>query len=285
MPASGGQHDQEDVVLMPPLDPGKSFQFYAVNQSNLCAWLIPPDSAMVTMLGDKKESQVALTFDKNPLYAAGAPSFPVTGIKWEGIPAKPGGYGIIRTGARSCEGDERRPVLSVEWYTGVPPTTFPPEGRLFLLQLWPLPVENGGGGLVEMSGKPGSELGWQQGNIVHECRLTNYSDVTLFNVRIVLHLIFRKLKEDPKQPGSRQSGDVSLSRDWLITTQKIDVGPDHSFTFYISNSSDQFADVSFPDSATAQLAGDAERKTIKLMRPEGYMSTLPPIPVSEPDPR
>jgi hypothetical protein len=103
-PPSGGQHDQEDIVLIPPLDPGKSFEFYAVNQSDRCVWLIPPDSATVTMAGEDQERQVAFTFDKSPLYVAGAPCFPSTTIEWEGVPIKPGGYGIVRTGARSCEG-------------------------------------------------------------------------------------------------------------------------------------------------------------------------------------
>jgi hypothetical protein len=103
LPPSGTQHDQDDVVLLPPIDPGKSFEFYAVNESNMCAWLIPPNSAAVTMDGDGNDDEITLTFDKNPLYATGAPSFSPTVIKWEGIPARPGGYGIIRTGSSSCE--------------------------------------------------------------------------------------------------------------------------------------------------------------------------------------
>jgi hypothetical protein len=107
LPPSGTQTDQDDVVLLPPVDPGKSFEFFAVNQSDMCAWLIPPSSATVAMDGDEKDGQITLTFDKNPLYAAGAPSFPPTAIKWEGVPARPGGYGIIRTGSRSCEGTKK----------------------------------------------------------------------------------------------------------------------------------------------------------------------------------
>lgn len=103
MPPSDAKDDQEDVVLLPPLDPGKSFEFFAVNQSNLCAWLIPPSSATVVMDEDQKEKQATLTFDKDPLYAMGAPVFSPTAVEWEGVPARPGGYGIVRTEVRSCE--------------------------------------------------------------------------------------------------------------------------------------------------------------------------------------
>jgi hypothetical protein len=103
MPPKDNSKDQEDVVLVPPLDPGKSFQFFAVNQSNLCVWLIPPAFATVKMAGDATERQAGLTFDKNPLYFSGAPVFPPTRIRWEGVPSRPGGYGIGRSSA-ACKG-------------------------------------------------------------------------------------------------------------------------------------------------------------------------------------
>jgi hypothetical protein len=103
MPPKTVQADQNDVVLIPPLDPGKSFEFYAINQSDFCAWLLAPQSATVKMAGEKKETEVPLAFDKNPLYAGGAPVFSATATKWEGIPTRPGGYGIIRTGSYTCE--------------------------------------------------------------------------------------------------------------------------------------------------------------------------------------
>jgi hypothetical protein len=81
---------REDVVLIPELDSGKSFEFYAINQSDLCAWLIPPSVATVRMTNDEAERQVPLTFDKNPLYNSGAPSFMPTKVKWEGLPKTPG---------------------------------------------------------------------------------------------------------------------------------------------------------------------------------------------------
>jgi len=104
LPPPDAQQNQDDVVLLTPIDPGKSFEFFAVNQSSLCAWLIPPGLSTVVMDGDEEERQVSLTFDKNPLYASGAPSFFPTTIKWEGVPTRAGGYGIARTGSRPCDG-------------------------------------------------------------------------------------------------------------------------------------------------------------------------------------
>ncbi len=86
----------KEVILVPPLDPGRSFEFYAINQSTFCAWLIPPSSAMVRMANDDAEQEVPLVFDKNPLYNAGAPSFMTTTIKWEGLPTKPGVHYVVK---------------------------------------------------------------------------------------------------------------------------------------------------------------------------------------------
>jgi len=99
---SDTKFDQEDTVLVPALDPGKSFDFFATNPSDKCAWLIPPASAIVAMEGDQREIEVPLVFNKDPLNSF-APSFSPTAITWEGIPTKPGGYGIVRRGSDTCK--------------------------------------------------------------------------------------------------------------------------------------------------------------------------------------
>jgi hypothetical protein len=96
MPPKGNVEFQKDFVLLPQLDPGKSFDFYAVNLSSSCVWLIPPDTADVEMIGEDTESAVPLVRDRNPLYASGAPIFPPTVVQWEGIPSRPNGYQIQR---------------------------------------------------------------------------------------------------------------------------------------------------------------------------------------------
>jgi hypothetical protein len=94
IPSKGKQEYQKDFVLLPQLDPGKSFDFYAINQSSLCVWLIPPETATIKMTSDNAERAIPLTWDKNPLYASGAPVFAPTKIKWETLPSKPNSYQI-----------------------------------------------------------------------------------------------------------------------------------------------------------------------------------------------
>lgn len=96
MPPKEQAEYQKDFVLLPALDPGKSFDFYAINQSDSCVWLIPPEMATVKMASNDTERQVALKLDKDPLYPSGAPIFPPTKIKWESLPTRPGGYQIRR---------------------------------------------------------------------------------------------------------------------------------------------------------------------------------------------
>jgi hypothetical protein len=111
-PLKSGLTGQKDVVLLPTLDPGKSFNLVAVNQTNLCAWLLPPTVATVKMVGADTEIQIPLKMDRDPLDLSGMPAFSPTKIKWEGVPIKPGGYGIIRSTAR-CNLDSSAPPLRV----------------------------------------------------------------------------------------------------------------------------------------------------------------------------
>jgi hypothetical protein len=87
---------QSDFVMLPQLDQGKSFEFYAVNETSMCAWLLPPEKATVKMLGDKTEREVPLSFNSDPLYASGAPVFPPTKISWEALPTRPNQYQVMR---------------------------------------------------------------------------------------------------------------------------------------------------------------------------------------------
>jgi hypothetical protein len=95
---------QEDAVAIPSLDAGRSLDFYAVNQSNHCAWLIPPDSVTVKMDGDEKETTVRLVADdKASLFTGKSPVFSPTAIKWAGLVTHPGGPTLVRTNSMSCE--------------------------------------------------------------------------------------------------------------------------------------------------------------------------------------
>jgi hypothetical protein len=146
--------------------------------------------------------------------------------------------------------------LTVEWHM-VYPAAIPPEGRAAVLELFELPQSNGGGGLGEISGKPGGDFAGKTAEgfarTVKQYRITNYSPKTLFNVHIALHLVFKEAIRRKDQPNSMDSGKVVVDRDWGITIPKIDPGYDRAFVFYAMNSGNCFASVSFPNTATAQL--------------------------------
>jgi hypothetical protein len=100
MPSSSPSAYQEDVVSIPPLDPGKGFQFFAVNQTNRCAWLLPPTTIKVKIVGDEAEKEVPLTLEPSNIPNWTLTPFPPTDIKWQGVPIRNPGYGIVRSAAR-----------------------------------------------------------------------------------------------------------------------------------------------------------------------------------------
>ena len=188
---------------------------------------------------------------------------------------------IVDQGYKNSAEYKAEHTLSAEWHREFLPALVPPEETVYVLELWPLPVENGGGGLAEVSGIPGNPMGWPTSNgqplSSWRCQLTNYSSSPLFNVSLVLQLAFQKAVKGDQQPGTARSGETTLSRGWPINVQKIDAGADHPFIFYIFNNSDHFASVAFPPSATGRRAGDKEQRTIELIQPESSMMPLPPF--------
>ena len=157
--------------------------------------------------------------------------------------------------------------LSVEWHM-FNPAVLPPEGRINILGLFEIPQSNGGGGLGEMSGKPGNDFAGKDAKgmplFVRQYKITNYSSKTMFNTQIALHLVFREAIWDGNQA---RSGNVTVDRDWVIYIPKIDPGTENAFVFYAMNNGKRFVSVSFPDTATAQMAGTNARDTVQLIKP------------------
>jgi len=160
--------------------------------------------------------------------------------------------------------------LTIEWHM-VYPAVIPAEGRVAALPLFELPQSSDGGGLEEISGKPGGDFAGKTAegfpSHVKQYRITNYSPKTMFNVRIALHLVFKEAIRRKNQPNAIDSGNVVVDRDWEIVIPKIDPGDDKAFMFYAMNSGKCFASVAFPSTATAQLAGTNSRETVQLITP------------------
>jgi hypothetical protein len=99
---------QNDVVSIPTLDQGQTFSFVSVNQTDGCAWLLPPDEIRVKMAIDEYASNVPLKLEPISVPHWVNTPFGPTAIKWEGVPIKNPGYGIARSGA-TCESPKPRP--------------------------------------------------------------------------------------------------------------------------------------------------------------------------------
>ena len=93
---------QDDVVSIPTLDQGQAFAFISVNQTDGCAWLLPPDTIRVKMAGDESENNVPLKMEPISVPNWVGSPFGPTAVKWEGVPTQNPGYGIVRSGA-SCQ--------------------------------------------------------------------------------------------------------------------------------------------------------------------------------------
>jgi hypothetical protein len=100
--ASKSDQNQEDVISIPTLDQGQTFSFVSVNQTDRCAWLLPPDKVNVKMVGERVFAEVPLRVEGISVPNWIGTPFGPTSIKWQGVPTKNPGYGIVRSGA-VCE--------------------------------------------------------------------------------------------------------------------------------------------------------------------------------------
>jgi hypothetical protein len=117
------------------------------------------------------------------------------------------------------------PGLFIECGIAQFPIKIPSDGRIHALNLFPAPLANGGGGIAEYSGQPGSDftllpvIRW-----VYRCAITNYGTRTLVNIVLGPHLMFQSAIRQPDNPNARQSGPITAQRPWRIDINKIDPG-------------------------------------------------------------
>lgn len=152
--------------------------------------------------------------------------------------------------------------------------TKPPDGRIYVLNLYPTPI--GGGGLAEYFGLKEAHFTWpEQENgaplSAYRCRLTNYGNDTLFKLTFGFRLVFNRAIATPP---SIQSGEIFLDREWPVEVTKIDPGADRSFEFYIWNMSNAFVSVTILPNATARKVSDGSQIPIRLLS-RGYMMFSP----------
>ena len=199
--------------------------------------------------------------------------------------AKPTGYNkdpylwvmakIRESGNGLLQDEETERTIQIECHAGLMPKLVPPEGRIYVLLLWPIPEESGGGGFVEYFAHPGSEWSWSspKGTPAHayRCQFTNYGNTTVFNVTMSFSLIFREAVRNPENTNATGSGPVALYRKWPVEVAKIDPGT-NGFVFYIYNQSQKFAEVVLPQSAELWSAHENRRRNVRLI--QAYRSGL-----------
>lgn len=151
----------------------------------------------------------------------------------------------------------------------------PPSGKYHVLQLFPLPAANGGGGLMQYFGEPESALDWGDiyGPLVFKCEITNYCQDTLIDLHLTMLLKFLEAILQGSALGLN-SGKVVLERDWPLQITKIDHG--EKFTFWVTNGSEHFGRFDFPASATALPVSSDERVTVEILKPQAHFLVLGP---------
>lgn len=159
-------------------------------------------------------------------------------------------------------------------------TPLPLGQTLKVLNLWPLPAAQGGGGLADVFMTKGNEYVWPKPKDFpfltgYHCNVINYSGEPVFNIDMPLVEVFREINRDPNEPNNMHAGKIKVSRQWPITIDKIDPGTSNAFTFYVYNTSDTMVIVSLTDSVTLQTGADDGRQTIRLVHSNVPMQFWP----------
>lgn len=150
-------------------------------------------------------------------------------------------------------------------------------GRISALSLFPLPKENGGGGLGEYWAGRSGEFNWTNLGVIwaYSCQVTNYFNRPLTSILVPIHLRFyESITRDSR---TKEGGKITLERDWPVIITKIDEGAEKPFVFYVWNMSDNFAEFIIPDKATFQFVGETTRRVAFIQTDQNQPRFLSPI--------
>jgi hypothetical protein len=124
---------------------------------------------------------------------------------------------------------------------------------------------------------------------INRWQITNYGPAPVLKVSLTLTLNFRKANVGQ---GS-DTAPIIMSREWPVNINKIDPGSGSAFIFYAANRSPHLLQIIPSESATLEVLGETQRRTVSVRRLErtfydlapGIRSTTTsaPVPPAAPD--
>lgn len=79
-----------------------------MNQTNRCAWLLVPTTIKVKMASDDNATDVPMKLEPSVVANWDSSPFGPTAVKWQGVPIKNPGYGMVRSGAECAPPNDDR---------------------------------------------------------------------------------------------------------------------------------------------------------------------------------
>jgi hypothetical protein len=136
------------------------------------------------------------------------------------------------------------PVLIVDCRPVADPIKAPADGRIYIVDLWPLRAD---GGFVEISVPPGAEYKFSDvPQLNYRCSIINGGPEPI-SADFLLSVTFSEAQKT--DAGALTVGRTISEVKWPIQIARIESGSNDAFQFYIHNYSTNFVDAQFPEKA------------------------------------
>jgi hypothetical protein len=153
-----------------------------------------------------------------------------------------------------------------------------PDTRIYVANLVDAPESQVSGGLVQTRISSEAYEPQRYEFADHQkCVLGNYGTKPVAGVRFYLYVTFAKLRLPMDRHATK---DNVITRTWPIFIEKVDAGPQSTFTFYIANLSELYADIGIAKDVTLEPFGRRAQFTVPLVERKsiferGRMTLMP----------